>query len=134
MAEVAVDALGIAGGEWKLAHGLVGGDVDHAQDGGVAVLNKDDVLCADGLGGVDFGAGGGVVFPQDFLVRGDQGDAELVGEEDVPVGQKNSVADFTFAIGDEVTPDDFPFSYDEHVVLFLFAGVEEIVLGEPVAG
>src|ERR1019366_10656290 len=96
LAEVALDALRIAGGYSELSDGPVGRDVDHAQRGRVAVLNEEDVLRADGLSGVHFGAGGGVVVPEDFLVGGDEGDAELMGEEDVAVGEEGGVADFTF--------------------------------------
>ena len=71
MAEVSVDALWIPGGKLEFADRLVGGDIDHAQDRGVAILYENHVTRADGLGSVNFSTGGSVVVPQDFLIRVD---------------------------------------------------------------
>ena len=71
MAEVSVDALGIPRGKLEFADRLVSGDIDHAQDRGVAILYENHVIRADGLGSVNFCTGGSVVVPEDFLVRVD---------------------------------------------------------------
>jgi hypothetical protein len=57
-----------------------------------------------------------------------------VGEQNVSSGQQDGIADFAPAGVVDIGPGDVPFSDDEHVMLLLFAGVEEVVLGQPFAG
>ena len=92
------------------------------------------MILADGLGGVDLAPLGRVEVPEDGLVGGDQLDGELVGDEDVAVGEQGGVADLPLALGVVVGPDDLTFADDKDFALLGLAGVEEIVLGQAVAG
>ena len=60
-------------------------------------------------------------------------DGELVGEEDMPVGQQDGIADLAPARM-RVSPDNLAALHDEHALLLRLAGVKEIVLRQSLAG
>ena len=81
--------------------------------------------------------GRGVVIPNHLLLRGDLGHAELMGEENVAIGQQHGVADFAFGprVGVFVRPVNFALAHNIHSMMpVAFAGIKEIVLGQSPAG
>jgi len=131
----------------RLLFNLVGDGVDEQELGGrVAVFGDQDVVEADGLDGVQFGADGGEHLPDDLLVGRDFGGAEAGGEDDVAVRALGAIAEFLDVLlvveddieGDIVGPDRLAVADDPHGLLGLvvvpLAAVEEVVLGEASAG
>ena len=95
---------------------------------GAPFWRKTTLFSPIGLDGVDLSVGRGVVVPRDLFIGRDFGDGELVGEEDVAVGEHEGVADFSLAIVG-VGPGDLAAADDEHAFLLCLARVEEVVLG-----
>jgi len=134
MAEVAVDLIWIAHGQDEFLHHGVVFFVHHDEFGGVAVLQEQNQVLADGLGSMGFGAFGSVVVPDHFFVGGYLGDAELVGKKDVAVREHHGVADFAFGGVVGIGPGNFAAADNVHGLGFGFAGVEKVEVGEAVAG
>ena len=102
--------------------------VDHHQFRREAILDQQDLVEADGLAGVDLGARGRIVVPDDFLLRRHLFDLQLAGEQDMPVGEHPDIVDFAAASGG---PGPHHLAVvDQEDGVITFAGVEHGVLGE----
>ena len=132
-AELAVDAVGLFGGERELALDPARGFVQEDKVRGIVILDKEHAVRAVRLGGVDFRAGRSIIIPDDLFVPVDFGDAKLVGKENIPVGLQDGIADFTPA-GMSIGPDDVATAHDEQAFLFGFARINEVMLRQALAG
>ena len=130
VAELAVDAYGLFGRERELLLGGPGDDVDDADKGWIAVLDVEDAVGADGDSGVNLVCRRRVVAPEDFLIGGDELDAELVSDEDVAVREHDAVGDFALAGGVVVGPGYLAVAEDEYAAVVGLAGVDEVMLSE----
>jgi len=110
----------------------VAGRVEDDEFSRVAVFDKQHIIRTNPLGGVNFGVARGVEIPDDLLVGVDFGHAVLVGKEHVAAGKQGGIADFPRR-GVLIGPDNFAIAHDAHALLLALAGIEEIMLRQPVA-
>ena len=82
---------------------------------------------SDGLHGMYFGSFRCVVAPDSVSLGIHLNDTELVGNENVTVGQQYGIADFTFTLLVFVGPVHVSVLDDEHAHAFALSCIEEIV-------
>ena len=92
MAELTMNSFGVADRHLEFSLRFTRFDIHHLHQGRVSILHVEHVPGADGHGGMNLGSLGRLHAPQDFFVRRNQLHRELMGEQQIAVGEDDEAA------------------------------------------